>query len=77
MTDHDTYPCPWCETDRPRTTDPCPECGHIDRASIVPGHVHGLPGGDAVVGVPMALKVLIGLLVFWLLMTLAFIVKYG
>ncbi len=74
---HHTYPCPWCEAERPRTSEPCPQCGHVDKASLLPHHVHGLPGGDAVASSPFVLKLLIVLLVLWLVMTLAFIVKYG
>jgi hypothetical protein len=72
-----TYPCPWCEAQRPRTTVPCPECGHVDKSSVLPRHVWGLPGGDAIAQAPMAIKLLLVVLIMWLLMTLAFILKYG
>ncbi len=75
--DGNMYPCPWCDVQRPRTSDPCPECGHVDTASVLPHHVHGLPGGDAVAHAPAVIKVLVVLLVVWLVLTLAFIVKYG
>ncbi len=73
----DIYPCPWCDADRPRTADACPQCGHVDTASLLPHHVHGLPGGDAIAEAPLVVKLLILLLVMWLLMTFAFILKYG
>ena len=78
MSSHgNTYPCPWCEADRPRTKEPCPQCGHVDKKSILPHHVHGMPGGDAIADTPLVLKVFLAMLVMWLILTLAFILKYG
>ena len=57
--------------------DPCPSCGHVDRASVLPHHVHGLPGGDAIASTPVVIKLLLVLLVAWLILTFAFILKYG
>jgi hypothetical protein len=73
----DTYPCPWCDTERPRKNGPCPECGHVDKASFLPRHVHGLPGGNAIADIPATMKVLIVFTLLWVLLTLAFIFKYG
>jgi hypothetical protein len=73
----DTYPCPWCEAERPRARGPCPQCGHVDRTSFLPHHVRGLPGGNAVAETPFVIKVLIVALVLWLLLTAAMLIRYG
>ena len=44
---------------------------------MLPRHVHGLPGGNAVAEVPMVIKLLGLCLMIWLVLTLAFLVKYG
>jgi hypothetical protein len=68
--DEDTKRCPSCGTEWPAGVVACPACGREDDAHLR-HHPSYIPGGTLPWQLPLAMKLFVGALLVWIVLTVA------